>query len=199
VVSTGITVRQELIMNPETVPVVGNEKLEKDFEKIYHQYRNKIYRFTTAYTQNHDEQDELVQDIFYNVYTALPRFKGKSALSTYIYAIARNTCRNFVKKAVRHRQKMDRMIKLYQPEMESSPCEAVIHSEETRFFLNAVSSLPEEYREVFFLFELEGLKYREISKVLDVPVGTVKSRLNRAKERIVSIIEEGNREKEGTS
>lgn len=161
-----------------------------NFEKIYKEYRDRVFRFTYTYTKNTFEQEELVQDIFYNTYIGLKNFQKRSSLSTFIYSIARNTCNTYIRKNVAERKKIDKMIRLYEPDFIKSPCENIILSEDVEYFLSIVGRLSEEYREIFYLYEVEDLKYKEISKILKIPIGTVKSRLNRAKEKILEFLHE---------
>ncbi|MCK4796904.1 MAG: RNA polymerase sigma factor [Spirochaetes bacterium] len=158
------------------------------FEKVYKEYRNKIFRFTYNYTKDILEQEELVQDIFYNIFIGLKNFKKKSSLNTFIYAIARNTCVKYIKKSILERKKIDKLIRLYEREYEKSSYEKLILSEDAKYFLLILDKLQKDNREIFYLSEIERLKYREISEILHIPIGTVKSRLNRAKEKIVELV-----------
>lgn len=167
-----------------------------NFEKIYNEYKNKILKYTLSYTKNRDDVEELTQQIFYNIFVGLKNFKKKSSLNTFIYAIARNTCLTFLKKTIRDREKMQKAIRLYEVKYEDNPLDNIVVSEQIKYFMMVLDKLKEENREVFYLFEVENLKYTEISEILKLPVGTVKSRLHRAKERIVELLSDDN-EKEG--
>jgi RNA polymerase sigma-70 factor (ECF subfamily) len=162
-----------------------------DFEKIYKLYKDRIFRFTFNYSKDRIEQEELVQDIFYNIFISLKNFKKKSLLSTYIYSIARNTCLNFIKKNIRERKKIEKMIKFVEPKYEQNPYDSVVLTENSKFFLSVLEKLPYECREIYFLSEVENLKYKDISKIKKLPIGTVKSRLNRAKKKIIGLLKEG--------
>lgn len=159
-----------------------------EFEEIYKTYRLKIFRYTFNYTKDIHEQEELVQDIFCNVFLALSNFKKKSSLNTFIYSIARNVCLNFIKKKINDRKKIEKIINSYELKLEKSLQDSFILSEDMEFFLSIINKLEIEFRDVFYLFEIENMKYKEISKVLKIPIGTVKSRLSRAKEKIIELI-----------
>lgn len=160
-----------------------------DFNELYKKYRIKLFKFTYNYTKNYDEQEELVQDIFYNIYISLKNFKNKSSLDTYIYAIARNTCIKFIKNKDKERKKFRELVKFFDEKLEKTSYETFILSEDMKYFLYILDKLDNDFKEIFYLSEIEQLKYKEISKILNVPIGTVKSRLNRAKEKILKFLD----------
>ncbi len=164
-----------------------------DFDNIYKTYRSRIFKYTFNYTKDIQEQEELVQDIFYNIFKALENFKKKSSLNTFIYSISRNVCLNYVKKKISDRKKIEKIISIYEPKFEKSLHELFILSEDVKYFLSVLDKLDKDFKEVFYLSEVENLKYIEISKILNIPVGTVKSRLNRAKEKVIEIITKDDR------
>ena len=159
-----------------------------NFEKIYTEFKSRILRFTFNYTRNYNEQEELVQEIFFNIFRSLNNFKNKSQISTYIYSIARNTCLNYIKGNIRERKKIEKIKKFTELQYEANPYEHVELSDNSKFLLEMLDKIPDENREIFFLAEIEKLKYREISEIKKIPIGTVKSRLNRAKEKIVELL-----------
>ena len=163
------------------------------FEKIYRQYKDKMFRYTYNYSRNSQEQEELFQEIFLNIYTGMKSFKKKSSLKTYIYTIARYTCIKHINKDKRDKKLIEKLEKFYEEEFEKNPYEILEMSENMAYFLNIIRQIEEEYREVFYFAEIEHLKYKKISEILNVPVGTVKSRLNRAKKKLMEIIK-NNRE-----
>jgi RNA polymerase sigma-70 factor, ECF subfamily len=156
-----------------------------DFDKIYREFRSKIFRFTFNYTKNREEQEDLVQDIFYNVFLSIKNFKNKSSLSTYIYTIARNVCVNYIKRNIKDRQRFENLVADFEEKTVPSAENALEMSENMKYFFKIMDLLPGEQREAFFLSEIENLKYEEIAKILEIPVGTVKSRINRAKTSVV--------------
>jgi RNA polymerase sigma-70 factor, ECF subfamily len=159
-----------------------------NFEKIYKQYKDKILKLTYYYIKDINEREELVQEIFYNIFLSLKNFKNKSLLSTYIFSIARNTCLNFVKNIIRERKRIEKIKKLAVVNFELNPFEAIVLKEDMKFFLSVIEKLPDSLREIFYLSEVEKLKYKEISDIKKIPLGTVKSRINRAKEKILELL-----------
>jgi RNA polymerase sigma-70 factor, ECF subfamily len=159
-----------------------------NFDKIYKEYKQAIFKFTYNYTKDINEQEELVQDIFYNIFIALKNFKSRSSIKTYIYSIARNRCIEFIKNKIRERKKISKIIRLYEDKVQESIQEKFIMTEDIKYFLSIIGKLPENYREIYYLAEVQNLKYKEVSDILKIPEGTVKSRLNRAKEKILEMI-----------
>lgn len=159
-----------------------------NFEKIYATYNQKILRFTYNYTKDSLEQEDLVQEIFLNIFQALKKFKKRSSLNTYIYSIARNTCINFLKKDQKAKKIAKEVLNSYVENYEENPLDKFILSEEMEYFLSVLYKIPEKHREIFILSEVERLSYRDISEVLEIPTGTVKSRISRAKEAIADLL-----------
>jgi len=155
-----------------------------DLEKLYRDYYSSIFRFTYNYTRNRQEQEDLVQDIFYNIILSLKNFKNKSSLKTYIYAIARNVSCSFIKKNIKDRKVLETVTAHSVENFEEGVDKVYEMSEDVRYFFSIINNLSEDHREVYYLYEIEGLKYEDIAKILDIPVGTVKSRLNRSKSLI---------------
>jgi RNA polymerase sigma factor (sigma-70 family) len=129
-----------------------------EFEKIYKEYKLTILKFTYSYTKDMNEQEELVQDIFYNVFLALKNFKNKSSLKTYIYSIARNRCVEFVKNKIRERKKINKLVMFQEETVQESLCEKFIMTEEINYFLSILEHLPGEQKEIIYMSEAQNLK-----------------------------------------
>jgi len=163
-----------------------------NFESIYKNYWDKVFKFTHNYTSNYHEQEELTQDILYNVFLSLKKFKNKSDIGTYIYAIARNKCVDYINNNKKNKKKIEKMISIHEINYENNPLDSYLMNENVNYFLSILNKLSVENREVFYLSEVENIKYKDIGKILNIPIGTVKSRLNRAKEKIIKLLDRGN-------
>lgn len=184
----GVSLAQE-IGKPITNLFFGKrETRDRLFARIYRDYKNRLYRLTFSFSKNEDEREDMVQEIFYNIFSSLERFKKKSSLTTYIYSIARNTCLVYIKKAVREKEKTAKVRHFFQAKFEECPSKKVLENEQISLFLEVLEKLPDELREVYYLFEVDNLKYREIAGILNIKLGTVKSRLNRAKEILARLL-----------
>lgn len=136
------------------------------------------------------DAEDLVQEIFLQVYRALPGFRGEAKVATWLYRIAANQCLDHL----RHRRRSEtKVVHLAEPSLEevaeaaearlqASPEELAEARDLAREVRRSLESLPDDLRVVVVLRDFEGLAYRELAAVLGLPLGTVQSRLHRARE-----------------
>lgn len=160
--------------------------------------RHKRMVFSCAYRMVGDEQEaeDIAQDVFMRVYQALPNFRGDSKFSTWLYKIVSNVCLNRLRKV----NPETLSIEANDEEQKFSPLRLANsdNTPETNFewnrfrerIRNMVSSLPPQYSAVVNLRHMQGMAYDEIASTLDLPLGTVKTHLFRAKERLKEILEQ---------
>jgi RNA polymerase sigma-70 factor (ECF subfamily) len=144
--------------------------------------RSLVYRLVGG------EAEDLVQDVFVQVYRSLPGFRGEAQVSTWLYRIATNRCLDYLR---RHRRTEGKVISLENCAEEHSlePLAVPLASPEARTVAvdlrreirRCLAALPADLRAVVVLRDLEGLEYREIAAVLGLPLGTVQSRLHRGR------------------
>ncbi|MBI5707753.1 MAG: sigma-70 family RNA polymerase sigma factor [Armatimonadetes bacterium] len=159
------------------------------FDDLIRKHERRAYQYACRLTSNPEEAADVVADAFVRVNNALPNFKGQSAFTTWLYRILTN-CFLDLKKKEKSRQtvsleatlqttdgELDRQVEDEDP----SPHEQAETSERQRALEEAVSQLPEYQRAMIVMYHGEGLAYEEIAESLDLPIGTVKSRLNRAR------------------
>lgn len=166
---------------------------ESAFEELVLRYQKKVYNTVLRMLSNLDDASDITQEIFIKVYQNLEKFKGQSSFSTWLFSIAGNHCRDELRKRqkeLKHssldsiaekRKETERVSdnnSNYQPE------ESSIQNEQFRDIEIALSKLSIEYRESLVLRDIQGFTYDEISKILDLPAGTVKSRLSRARRKL---------------
>jgi RNA polymerase sigma-70 factor (ECF subfamily) len=161
------------------------------FDILVLKYQHKIVQLINRYIRDQHEALDIAQDTFIKAYRALPTFRGESAFYTWIYRIAINTAKNHI--ATRSRRPSDDDIDVETAEQFESASglrdqetpEGVLLSEElARVIQLALDELPDELRTAVSLRELDGLSYDEIADVMNCPVGTVRSRIFRAREAI---------------
>jgi RNA polymerase sigma-70 factor (ECF subfamily) len=162
------------------------------FDLLVRKYQHKVVKLVLRYVRNPAEAEDIAQEAFIKAYRALPQFRGDSAFYTWMYRIAINTAKNSL--ASRDRSPIAYDLDLNDPE-ESHSVQAKLQdpdtpeglalTEEIRGIVNsAIESLPEELKTAIVLRELDGLSYEEIAAAMECPVGTVRSRIFRAREAI---------------
>jgi RNA polymerase sigma-70 factor (ECF subfamily) len=164
---------------------------KKAFDLLVLRYQHKLAKLVTPYVHDHDEVLDVVQDSFIKAYKALPRFRGDSAFYTWLYRIAINTSKNYL--TARNRRPPRTDIDALEAEFydggsvlhDNATPEARLSREEMKATINqAISQLPDELKTALTLREFEAMSYDEIAEVMDCPVGTVRSRIFRAREAI---------------
>ena len=162
------------------------------YDLLVLKYQHKVVKLVMRYVRNPADAEDVAQEAFIKAYRALPQFRGDSAFYTWLYRIAINTAKNALVSRERipvgyeldapgHEDGADMSGRLRDPD---TP-EGLALSEEIRNIVHAaIGALPEDLRTAIVLRELEGLSYEEISAAMNCPVGTVRSRIFRAREAI---------------
>jgi RNA polymerase sigma-70 factor (ECF subfamily) len=153
---------------------------------------DKVVKLVMRYVRNPTEAEDIAQDAFIKAYRALSRFRGDSAFYTWLYRIAINTAKNSLAARARNPVQLDSNGSgdedrpgLEERMIDTATPEALALTEEIRATVSAaIDRLPEDLRTAIMLRELEGLSYEEIAKTMDCPVGTVRSRIFRAREAV---------------
>lgn len=160
------------------------------FEVLIRRANPYLYKIGRAYGYNHEDVQDLMQDTFINAYTGLPAFAGRSAFKTWIIKIMLNNCnRKRQKLSYKNETKAEKSITEKSMPMFSSHStvpsdKTIIHKELNYFIENAIARIPENYRVVFSLREINGLNVTETAEILEISEANVKVRLNRAKEML---------------
>ncbi|HWP00969.1 MAG TPA: RNA polymerase sigma factor RpoE [Methylococcus sp.] len=164
---------------------------KKAFDLLVRKYQYKITQLINRYIKDPYEAVDVAQESFIKAYRALPNFRGESQFYTWLYRIAINTAKNYI--ATRARRPSEDEFDLESAEQFENaprlrdidtPESAVLSEELARVIQEAVNDLPEELRTAITLREMDGLSYDEIAVVMNCPVGTVRSRIFRAREAI---------------
>lgn len=182
------------------------------FEALILNHEKIVYNLAYRILQNEEDAKDISQEVFLRVYRYLDRFDGKSAFSTWLYRIAYNTC---IDETRRRKNKAaysidaqleteDSSMKQQYTDPTPTPEAQVLSKERQKRLLSAIESLPPDYKTALILRDLEGLSYSEISETMGLALGTVKSRIARArsqlKERILSereLLDTGPRQRRG--
>ena len=162
------------------------------FGGLVEQYRDNVYRLAYRMCGNAYDADEAAQEAFVAAWRALPNFRGDAKFSTWLYRLTTNAAIDVMRREKRHQTVGDgEMMDL--ADDADSPQETVERTEQQEAVQKALATLSEEYREVLLLRYMEELDYAEIAEVLQLPSGTVKSRINRAKAALkTALLKSGN-------
>lgn len=161
------------------------------FDLLVVKYQHKILKLIMRYVRDPSEAMDVAQEAFLKAYRAAPSFRGDSAFYTWLYRIAINTAKNYLVAAGRRPAQFD--TDLQDPEQfetftklrELDTPEGLALSDEIRDAVNsAIADLPDDLRTAIMLREIEGMSYEEIAQTMECPVGTVRSRIFRAREAI---------------
>jgi RNA polymerase sigma-70 factor, ECF subfamily len=163
------------------------------FDLLVLKYQHRIIKLVSRYIRDPSDALDVAQDAFLKAYRALPNFRGESAFYTWLYRIAINTAKNYLVMQSRHLLETE-----VTPESEegeqfefestlkeySTPENMVLTDEIQATIVAAIDDLPDDLRTAILLREVEGLSYEEIANVMGCPVGTVRSRIFRARESV---------------
>jgi len=161
------------------------------FEKLVSRYQNKILGYAARMLNDHEEAEDVTQEVFIKAYRSLDSFRGDSSFSTWIYRITTNLCIDKMRSKKRRPQqaysldvpfdndesKGGREIADYSGE----PGKAIERDELRRRVREVMAEMPEKMRTILIMCDMQGMAYEEIAKFLDCPIGTVKSRLFHAR------------------
>ena len=162
----------------------GNEGA---FKILVNKYYPRVYASLFSFTKSREDSEDLTQQTFIKVWQQLDSFRGDSAFFTWVYRIAINLAKNFVVSSNYKKQKSNISMENINLDFGSFDNieEVIIHDESIEKISNFVNTLPESLKTAFTLRESEGKSYEEISVITETPIGTVRSRIFRARESII--------------
>jgi RNA polymerase sigma-70 factor (ECF subfamily) len=169
------------------------------FNQLVAIHQEKVYRYAYRLTRNESEAEDIVSEAFVRVFRALPQFKGRSSFQTWLYTIVTNCYYDLEKKKRARKQ-----VSLEQPDRDNPTETSEIQFSDPepgpdeehevdvlrQTLHRAIGRLPEHHKVMITLYHVEEISYEEISSVMQLPIGTVKSRLNRARLALRQILEE---------
>jgi RNA polymerase sigma-70 factor (ECF subfamily) len=165
---------------------------KQSFEQLVGKYRRKLGRLLSRFIHDDAEVEDVAQEAFIKVYRALPTFRGESAFYTWLYRIGINTAKNYLVAKGRRAPTSTEFDADEAETFEEAGClhdintpERLLQSKQIGQTINAaMEALPEELRNAIVLREIEGLSYEEIAAEMNCPIGTVRSRIFRAREAV---------------
>jgi RNA polymerase sigma-70 factor (ECF subfamily) len=164
---------------------------KRAFDLLVLKYQYKVHAIVSRYINDFDEVNDVVQEAFIKAYRALKNFRGDSQFYTWLYRIAVNTAKNYL--VARNRRPPASDVEVDDAEYYAgsdglkdvdSPENMLFRDELEKVVDDAITQLPEDLRTALTLREFEGLSYEDIASVMDCPVGTVRSRIFRAREAV---------------
>ena len=167
---------------------------EAAFEQIMNLYADRLYSYILRMVGNATDAEDLVQETFLRAYQGLPNFDGRASLGTWLYRIATNLCIDHQRRRARrvltvsystHDDEDGEATEWDFPDQQTpNPLEAALNRELEAVVEEAIGKLSPKLKTVLLLYDVEELSYEEIARVLGIPIGTVKSRLNHARTQI---------------
>jgi RNA polymerase sigma-70 factor (ECF subfamily) len=170
----------------------GGDK--RAFDLLVQKYHRRLMRLLSRMVRNQEEVEDIAQETFIKAYRALPQFRGDAAFYTWLYRIGVNTARNYLSSRKRQMPTIsdqalnddDDVDERIVAEDINTP-ESMLLSKQVAMAVNdVVEALPEELRTAITLREMEGMSYEEIAELMGCPIGTVRSRIFRAREAIAA-------------
>ena len=164
---------------------------KRAFDLLVLKYQHRIIALISRFLKNRSEVDDVAQEAFIKAYRALPNFRGDAQFYTWLYRIAINTAKNFLSArkrrplvAISDDMSAEQLADITGLTDNDSP-ERLLATEQMKQIIHAtIAELPEELRAALLLREHDGLSYEEIAEVMDCPIGTVRSRIFRAREAV---------------
>jgi RNA polymerase sigma-70 factor (ECF subfamily) len=173
-------------MDQEIRAHLERERWTEAFDLVLRQYQTKVFHLAFSMLGNQQQAEDAAQEVFIRVWRALPGYRGLASVSTWIYSIARNACLTAIKSAGARRTvsledpgtraAAERKADPYDPNSANRP-----HAPD---LWRMVQELPEKQRQVVTLFYMEEKSYEEVSRLLGMPIGTVKTHLHRARKEL---------------
>lgn len=160
----------------------------KSFDILVKRYQSRVFKIVCRFVKDPNETLDVCQEVFIKAYRALNKFRGDSSFYTWLYRIAINTSKNYIILQGRRLpdidieiQDMERFIMKNSPKETGTPERLMMRDEIEHMVYNTIEHLPKDLRTAIMLREVEGLSYEEIADIMHCPVGTVRSRIFRAR------------------
>ena len=176
---------------------------EAAFEVLLSRYESVVFRFVYSLLRDREDARDVTQEVFIKLWQTLPRYRFESTFTTYLMTVSRNAALDFLRKNQKHRQNTvsltqtdsdgeEIVSEIADPDRDNNPAQGYLRREQLELVHRALMELPAQAREIITLRSASGLSYEEIANTLGLEIGTVKSRLNRAKNQLIKILEQWN-------
>ncbi len=169
---------------------------KRAFDLLVLKYQRRVAAVVSRYMRNQDDVPDVVQDAFIKAYRALASFRGDSAFYTWLYRIAINSAKNFLLAKSRRPPASDLDAEIAEQTdlgealtQRALPEDFLMRDEMEKAIWDAINGLPDDLRTAITLREIDGMSYEEIAAAMDCPVGTVRSRIFRAREAVDTLLQ----------
>lgn len=189
----------EKMTDVELIECVVNGNTEA-FEQIVKNNERFVYSVAFFTTKNSDDAWDVSQEVFLKVYNSVGSFRGDSKFSTWLYRLTKNTACDYARKHYKHRElpiseisnddDNDRPFDFPDENINSNPEQSLLRGENIRLVRKALSLMDEQQRNILILREIKEKSYDEIAEILELNIGTVKSKLNRARAALKQTLEQ---------
>jgi len=173
--------------SPDSVETLIQQCLQGDqaaWDRIVQQHWRKVFNVAYKFVGRHDEAEDLTQDIFLKVFKSLATFDRRANFQTWLISVSRNLCIDHYRAVRKERESVDRAVDtdtLAPVSPDAGPIAALEHRDRVSLLREALATLPPALREAVVMRDLQELSYQDIATRLDMPEGTVKSRINRGR------------------
>lgn len=180
-------------MDTQIIDEILNGNIDA-FEKLVDKYQKLIFNFAFQITSNLNDAQDISQEVFIKIFKNLHKCKGKPSIKTWVYTITYNTSIDFIRKRNPKILSFDKPVDkegdfiMEMPSDEPTPEQILIFKENVKNIQNSIDKLNTSFKTMIFLRDIKGLSYNEIAEITNLNVGTVKSRLNRARVCLKNIL-----------
>ncbi|MBE6631968.1 MAG: sigma-70 family RNA polymerase sigma factor [Ruminococcaceae bacterium] len=192
-----------MILNDDLVLIKKASNGDSDaFGQLIIKYQNLVYNVCYQFLRNSDDAYDVSQDVFLKAYRSIRTFRGECSFSTWLYRITQNAVKDHISRETRHRTVQmssltiddDKETEIDLPDSDENGMPDVFaeRKDTIKAVRDAISALPEMYKEVIVLRDIEERSYEEIAEMLGIELGTVKSRIYRARISLKEFLEKGN-------
>jgi RNA polymerase sigma-70 factor (ECF subfamily) len=183
---------QEVEAREDAILASARQGDQEAFAELVRLYERRVYNLAYRMTNNADDAWDISQEVFLRVHAALPKFRGDSSFSTWLYRIAANVCLDELRRRKRQEAvSLDEPLRVAEGELvrqtagnEPDPERVLEQADLRQAVAKCIKRLPAEYRMAIILRDLQGFSYQEIALQLDCSLGTVKSRINRGRQAL---------------
>ncbi len=154
-------------------------------------YSKKVYNLALNFAGNSDDASDITQDIFLKVYGNMDKFQEGGNFNAWILRLSKNYCIDYWRKSKHYRQKLELDEGIYVEGVHDAvytPEDNLIKEDEIKFLRQKLQLLPPDLRSLIIMRDIQNYSYQEISENLDIPLGTTKSRINRARLKLAKIV-----------